>query len=249
MAVGLVVAALGACAPTMPPPQPAAGPSASPFVQARSHERTLDAVAEILDGTPARVRTANAFNWVSPYIRVRRGVTARDPKAVFARDVAGMRHTPSGLLCPATLELPPGASGLTLRDAILFDADGLDVGCRYSGKERIPALTVFATYAPRQGLSESVESTKAAVLRRFPKAGERGLNVAADSGRMKTLGDAVHIGTRLGEDVRSAVWVTDVQGWKIKVRLTYFADTTYFSELGGAVILLDRAEDIDRTAR
>ncbi len=223
----------------------------SRFALARQHEMALDRVAARFDSSSRTMLSPSRVDWVGRLLRVRRGVTVAKPESIFDVGRDSARHVESGLDCPASLSMPAAdlAVGqdleLRLKDAIIFDAQGRDVACHYVGVEFLPVLTLFATYAPRLGVGEAVDTTRAAILRRFTRASRRTVIVAADGNRFETAASAVDIGAVNERAVRSSVWVSDVQGWKLKLRLTYYTNTTHVSELGAAVILLEKAEAMD----
>ncbi|MGF1456010.1 MAG: hypothetical protein ACFB6R_11635 [Alphaproteobacteria bacterium] len=244
---GLCLLAAPSCGP-----QPVeTGSLTSRFVLARQHELALDNVATRLDSSTRTVLSPSRVDWVGRLVRVRRGITVNDPGSIFAVEGSRARHRHSGLDCPSALPLP--AADLTagreillgLTDAIIFDDQGRDVACHYAGAEVLPVLTLIATFAPALSVEDAVDSTRAAILRRFTRASRRTVIVAADGNRFDTAAAAVDIGTLGGRSVRSSVWISDVRGWKLKLRLTYFTNTTHVAELGAALVLLDKAEDMD----
>lgn len=147
---------------------------------------------------------------------------------VFDKDQA-VRHVKSGLICPASIEVPDENRRFLLRDIDAFDAKGLDVGCNYS-TDTGAFLTLYASYWPEMSLEDSLAGAVAAIKQRFSVKSNLSVSVVT----LKSHGDsalfaglespraaAFDIGEMSRVSYKTAVWLVKTYGWHVKARATY----------------------------
>lgn len=172
------------------------------------------------------------------------------PKGVFAETAQGVRHRQSALICTADLKIPSTDRdqglelALALQNAVILQRRGDDVACHYGATEDLPAVTVFVSDASGTSTAGGLEDAMAAMRRQFPEARSVPLAVEPDLDGRDVKAGSLLIGSLDGRPVKSTVWVVDVEDWQLRLRMTYFAETAHLRELGAALILSTKAEDL-----
>ena len=165
----------------------------------------------------------------------------------------GVRHDQSGLQCDAEdrVEIRETdkdgneteiAQAFELNEIVIFNSQGLDVGCNYISQGNA-IITKYASYYPDKTLNEHVDASIAAIRQNFKVQSEvdvllPSIGLGSGHNTADALGDH-HAGGYLINDIngipyKTALWLTVSNNWHVKVRATYPKDN-FASEFMGAI--------------
>jgi hypothetical protein len=142
--------------------------------------------------------------------------TTNGPAAFRANEKGSITHLQSGMAC--LLGGGDGMSVVTL--AVLPNpVTGNDVSCDY--RLRSGKITVFATKLGAEGFDSYVSSTFASIEQMYPGARSISVKVVTDGeSTREPVVRGYAVGTQQEQTV-TAAWISERDGWAIKVRATY----------------------------
>lgn len=159
---------------------------------------------------------------------------------IWSVDMDGnFTHIQSGGMCP--LEW----SQFTLNKPIIFNKNGLDVGCSYLNQPLNSRFT-FYFYKNAQPVNEEIVGIEAGIQARIPTAKPVTDVVtmpSPDGPPLYQVRMLESIG-RDGTKTRDGVFLTDADGWRLKLRVTYPASRAEEIEVLAAYMILGQMDQI-----
>lgn len=182
---------------------------------------------------------ADVMNMLSPKQEPAAELT---DEQIWRTDASGNQtHIQSGLMCPVTWSGMP-------RDTInIFKRTGEDVGCSYSS-----GGAVVSYYAYRNGgtTAEEVEQVMDTVVTaRHPVFEPYRIESFGSFTRGKFVHDEVMYEDTQGTEFISGVGISEVGGWRLKVRYTYPLQLSQETEAFIGASLLGQQDSLDSAAK
>jgi hypothetical protein len=143
-----------------------------------------------------------------------KGAQQSPPLSVWRIDAANAEHLQSGLGCPATLR------SYRRTELYVYDRFGLDVSCNYLDAAQSD-VTVYLTRRPTGSLDDAMAEAK----REFLQV-RAAMHPQPISETRPTVGGLAWQLALYGVDggMRDAIWIADLDGWTLELRVTYRAD-------------------------
>ena len=139
--------------------------------------------------------------------------TKKDTVWTFADGKAPV-HKRTGLICPLTLK------GATLNDAGIFSLNGDDVACSYDPDSKNGTRITFYFSLRKNGMTmdQDFEATKKEIGSLYGGASPSSATQRTIAGAM--VREAIYEISSDGKSAGSGLWISDVNGWSLKARIT-----------------------------
>lgn len=176
-------------------------------------------------------------------LEMARSQTLEDDE-IWAIDSDGnLTHIQSGGLCPLEWEQ------FTLSKPVIFQRNGLDVGCNFQSQELQASFTFYFYFnQENHALRAELEGASAAMKYRVPLAKSVDMQVPENPSQVM-IGEAIEGQGEAQPAKRDAIVLTEENGWFVKLRMTYPAATAAALETLGSVMLLAQTEQISTGAK
>lgn len=143
------------------------------------------------------------------------------------------RHIQSGGLCPEKW------GSFTRSSKVIYKQDGSDVGCGYESAELYTAVT-FYFYKNGEPIEQEFDGVMGLIKNRTPAHKDAAFTNLAPSSTsgFSYLAGAIDYKNTNGATLRSAALLTQKDGWRLKMRVTYPADYAPEIETTAVTMLL-----------
>lgn len=200
---------------------------------------TGEAVAVDKDGNPSDNPIAQAL---VDAMRLVQKSPALTEDQIWSTDEDGNRiHLLSGGICPSVW------GALKRAEVRTYQADGSNVGCNFENRDTGMVMT-FYFYRNGQPLQEEFDETLQLVKNRNP--GSKDVTVMSESlgptANFQYLAKGIEFKTASGASIRSGLWLAEVKGWRLKMRVTYPAETAKATQDFVTVALRGQYDRLDK---
>lgn len=157
-----------------------------------------------------------------------------------SEDDGNLRHIQSGGICPQNW------GSFERTQNVIYDQNGSDVGCNYVSNDLYTDLT-FYFYRNDEPLEQEFAGVMDIVKNRHPASKDSALpniNVPG-SQAFSYLSDAIEFSNSNGIKLRSGALLTEREGWRVKMRVTYPADFAAQIETIAPTMLLGQFDRMD----
>lgn len=157
---------------------------------------------------------------------------------IWSVDAAGnLTHIQSGGICPLRW------GEFVLNKPTIFKRNGMDVGCNFQSESLRSSFT-FYFYTNSESPKQELDGVMSAIKSRNPNGRDVALNYLGPEPQY--VGAAIESVEDGAEATRDAILLTEDDGWRIKLRMTYPAEFAVEREHLAAIMLQGQIDRVNR---